>query len=304
MLCDVKFYMTMLPDAVTLERHRAAIRARLHAAGTVRPGPGTISWTLNREVLVVAGWGRAILLQLAHPLVAAGVDDHSRFRAGLMTRIGRLRSTVNAMRSLTFGGDEEAIAVAARINTIHDRVFGSLRAAAGSFPTGTPYSAHDADLLRWVHATLVDSIPRVYEALIGPLTPEERDRYCAEAAVMEPLLDIPAGELPRTTAALDAYMHEMFASGRIAVTGRSRALARAVLFPPGWRLLWPMFRPAQLITIGLLPAAIRDAYGFTWTALRVSAALMPAVVRQWPAARRQSRARRGASESRESFTAA
>jgi uncharacterized protein (DUF2236 family) len=77
-----------------------------------------------------------------------------------------------------------------------------------------------------------------------------------------------------------------------------------------------MFRPAQLITIGLLPAAIRDAYGFTWTpkdaralvrwttALRVSAALMPAVVRQWPAARRQSRARRGASESRESFTAA
>jgi uncharacterized protein (DUF2236 family) len=315
-LCDVKFYMAMRDDSTALDRHRTAVRARLRAAGVSRSGPGTISWTINREVLVVAGWGRAILLQLAHPLVAAGVDEHSRFRAGLATRFGRLRSTVAAMRSLTFGDDEEAIAVAARINTIHDRVFGQLRAAAGPFPIETPYSAHDADLLRWVHATLVDSIPRAYEQLVGPLTPEERDRYCAEAAVMEPLLDIPTGQLPRTAAALDAYIRDSLASGTIAVTDSSRALARAVLFPPGWRLLWPVFRPAQLITLGLLPSGIREAYGFAWTrkdaralarwttALRVLGRLTPAVVRQWPSARKRSGAKPYASESRETFTAA
>lgn len=303
-------------DGDVFEQHQEAVRARLRAATMGRSGPGSISWTINREILVVAGWGRAILLQLAHPLVAAGVDEHSRFRAGLATRFARLRSTVNAMRSLTFGDDEEAIAVAARINTVHDRVFGSLRAAAGSFPSGTPYSAHDADLLRWVHATLVDSIPRAYEHLVGPLTPEQRDRYCAEAAVMEPLLDIPAGELPRTTTELDAYVRDMFTSGRIAVTARSRALARAVLFPPGWRLLWPVFRPAQLITIGLLPSAVRQAYGFTWTrkdaralarwtrALRVFGRLMPAVVRQWPSARRRSDTKLCSSDAPDTVTAA
>ncbi len=299
-----------------LDRHIAQTRARLSAAGMTRPGPGSISWTINREIVVVAGWGRAILLQLAHPLVAAGVNDHSRFRAGPTARLARLRSTVAAMSSLTFGDDDEAIATASRINVIHDRVFGRIGGPAGVFPTGTPYSAHDADLLRWVHATLVDSIPLAYQQLVGPLTTEERDRYCAEAAVMEPLLDTPAGTLPRTTTGLDAYMRDAFGSGRIAVTDRGRALARAVLFPPGWPCVWPAFRPVQLITIGLLPEAVRREYGFTWTrndaraldrwttALRVAGRLTPPVLRQWPSARGRSGAGICPSTSRDTLTAA
>ncbi len=230
----------------------------------MRSGPGSVSWTINREIIVIAGWGRAILLQLAHPLVAAGIDAHSSFRGSLVSSLHRLWSTIGAMLSLTFGADEEAIAVAARINVIHDRVSGRLAAPAGVFPAGERYSAHQAELLRWVHATLMDSIPLTYELLVGPLSPEERERYCVEAAVMEPLLDIPPGLLPRKTTELEAYMRDILGSGKIAITPRSRALARAVLFPPRWRLLWPAFRPAQLITIGLLPAAVRDAYGFEW----------------------------------------
>src|SRR5690606_12986379 len=99
--------------------------------------------------------------------------------------------------------------------------------------------------LRWVHATLLDSLPATYELLVGPLTAEDRERYYAEAAIMEPLLDIPEGLLPRNTAQLEAYMRQMLASGVIVVTDRSRALARAVLFPPNWRLLWPFSRPVQ-----------------------------------------------------------
>ena len=279
------------------EQHREAVRGRLRAAGLTRSGPGSISWTINREIVVVAGWGRAILLQLAHPLVAAGVGDHSGFRGGLRPGMSRLRSTIGAMLALTFGDDEEAIAVAAHVNAVHDRVFGQLRDAAGAFPAGEPYSAHQADLLRWVHGTLIESIPLTYELLVGPLTADERNRYCAEAAVIEPLFDIPAGTLPRTTVALDAFMRDSLRSRRIAVTPATRALARAALFPPHWRLLWPALRPAQLITIGLLPAAVRDAYGFSWTerdaraltrwtsALRITRRLLPPSVREWPAAR-------------------
>lgn len=257
-----------------------------------------MSRQVNREIVAVAGWGRAILLQFAHPLVAAGVADHSAFGASLPAALRRLRSTVGAMLSLTFGDAEEAIAAAAGINVIHDRVHGRLGAAAGTFAAGTPYSAHDPELLRWVHATLLESIPMTYDLLVGPLAPAERDRYCEEAAVMEPLLDIPAGSLPRSAAQLATYMRDMHASGAIAVTETSRTLARAVLFPPQWYLLWPALRPVQLITIGLLPPAIRAAYGFRWhaqdarafirwaTAIRRVHDVLPPIVRHWPMARR------------------
>lgn len=270
------------------ERHQLAVRDRLRRSGTARPGHGSISWTINREIAVLGGWGRAILLQLAHPLIAAAIDDHTNFRGSLSSSVTRLVSTVRAMLAITFGSDEDAIRAGAGINVIHDRVYGTAE--------GERYSAHDPELLRWVHATLLDSIPKTYDLLAGTLTPDDRDRYCREAAVMEPLLDIPPGLLPRTAAELDAYMHEMLA-GRLVVTDRSRALARAALFPPGWRLLWPALRPVQLITIGLLPPAIREAYGFTWTArdaralarwsggIRITLRVLPAFAKHWPASR-------------------
>jgi uncharacterized protein (DUF2236 family) len=282
-----------------LERHRTAVRARLLSAGAVRSDPSTVTWKVNREIIVIAGWGRAILLQLAHPLVASGVADHSSFQGSLITGFARLSSTVGAMLSLTFGTEEEAIGAAAAINHIHDRVSGQLDEPAGAFDSGEPYSAHDPELSRWVHATLLDSLPLVYERLVGRLTSDERDRYCAEATIIEPLLDIPEGLLPRNSAQLDAYVREMLESPRIAVGATSRALARAILFPRGWWLLWPAFRALQLITIGLLPPAIREGYGFGWTArdaralARWTAALRrlhhmaPRFAREWPAARRR-----------------
>jgi uncharacterized protein (DUF2236 family) len=289
--------MRSAPEA--LERHRAAVRARLLSAAAVRPGPGGVGWTVNREIIVIAGWGRAILLQLAHPLIGAGVAEHSSFRGRRIDGFRRLASTVGAMLSLTFGTDEEAIGAAAVINSIHDRVSGQLGEPAGGLNAGEPYSAHDPELLRWVHATLLDSNLLTYERLVGPLTAEERDRYCAEAAIMEPLLDIPEGLLPRDSAQLEAYMRDMLDSRRIDVSATSRTLARAILFPPGWRLMWPAFRPLQVITLGLLPPAIREGYGFAWTArdaraftrwttaLRFLRHAAPPFVREWPAARQR-----------------
>ena len=277
--------MTCRPDS--FERHRASVRARLLQSSHVRPGPESITWKINREMIVVAGWGRAILLQLAHPAIAAGVHDHSSFRGSLLSSVKRLHSTIGAMLSLAFGDAEEMIGAAAGINAIHDRV------------RGDGYSAHDPELQRWVHATLLESIPLTYELLVGPLTARDRDRYCSEAAIMEPLLGMPAGWLPRDSMELDAYMRGMLADGSIAVTDTSRALARKVLFPSRWYVAWPAFRAVQLVTIGSLPPAIRSGYGFEWGAreirafarctawLRMSLRLLPALAREWPMARRR-----------------
>ena len=276
----------MIVGTDSFERHRAAVRARLLRSDHVQAGPGSISWKINRERVVVAAWGRAILLQLAHPSVAAGVHGHSTFRGSLRSSYRRFHSTVGAMLSLTFGDTEQVIAAAAGINAIHDRV------------RGETYSAHDPHLQRWVHATLLDSIPLTYERLVGPLTLPDRDQYFSQAAIMEPLLGMPDGWLPRDSVQLDTFMHEMLAGGSLVVTDTSRALARAVLYPPRWYLAWPVFRPIQLLTIGSLPQSIRQAYGFSWrprdqralarwTAfLRTLLRFLPALAREWPVARR------------------
>src|SRR5882762_478741 len=134
---------------------------------------GTIAWKLQREIILLLAWGPAILLQLAHPLVAQGIADHSAFRTQRHGRARRLFGTVHAMLQLSFGTEPQARAVLARINGIHDRVNGHLSGAAGTFPAGTPYTAHDPALLAWVHATLLDMNLRVYERYVGRLSAEE-----------------------------------------------------------------------------------------------------------------------------------
>jgi uncharacterized protein (DUF2236 family) len=262
------------------------------------PSPAPMTWRLHREVVLLAGWGRAILLQLAHPLVAQGVADHSGFATDRRGHIKRLRGTLRAMLALTFGDAEDVEATAAGINRIHDRVHGRLAGPAGAFAAGTAYSAHDPALLAWVHATLLDSFLLTYERFVAPLTSSERDRYCREAGEGGPLLGIPPELLPRSAAELTSYMERMATSGEIVVTDTARRLAREVLEP---HAAWPvrcLVGLGRLPAVGLLPAAIRDAYGFAWTAgqerrlailsaaVRRTLPLAAPLVRYWPAARR------------------
>jgi uncharacterized protein (DUF2236 family) len=275
---------SMIGHTDAYERHRAAVRARLLDAGLERAGPESISWKVNRQIIVIAGWGRAILLQLAHPAIAAGVHHHTSFRGSLRSSLRRMHSTVRAMLSMTFGDAERMISAAAGVNAIHDRVH------------GRGYSAHEPALQRWVHATLVESTLQSYERLVAPLSADERDRYCAEAAIMEPLLGMPRGLLPRSWRDLTVYVRDTMAGDTIAVTETSRALARTVLSPPRWYVAWPAFRAVQLITIGSLPPSIRDAYGFEWrarderalarwtTLIRTSLRLLPRAATEWPQA--------------------
>jgi len=262
-------------------------------------GDPPISWRINAERIVLLGWGRAILLQLAHPLIAAGVDEHSGFRSTTWAAISRLYHTIHAMLALTFGSDDDRERTLDGIRQIHRRVHGHLKMATRPFPSGTPYSAEDPDLVLWVHATLLESVPLAYERFVGPLTIAERDAYCAEAAPIALALQARSESVPRTWADARAYLDRMYASGDLEVTDQARSLANAVLSPPAaaaW-VAGPGTWINRIVTLGLLPPQIRRQYRFTWTrgnvrtfnalvpTLRTMRYVLPRAITVWPEAR-------------------
>src|SRR4030095_2374626 len=148
------------------------------------------------------------------------------------------------------------------------------------------YSAHDPELLRWVHATLVESFLLAYELFVEPLSRAEKERYCAETAGIEPWLGIPTGFLPRTIEELERYMDGMLAGPDLEVIDAARRLA-GELFVPVPRVTWPLLALARLSAVGLLPSRLRGEYGFAWparndTALRVFAGATRALRRVVP----------------------
>jgi uncharacterized protein (DUF2236 family) len=252
---------------------------------------------INREAVVILGWGRAVLLQLAHPLVAAAIADYSKFHRESGGFVGRARRTIGAMLALTFGPPDDVKAAIGRINAIHDQVHGTLAEPVGIFQAGTPYSARDPRLLLWVHATLLESIVSTYELLVGPLTPAEKDAYIVEAAWVAHELGVDPADVPRDYAEIQAYLRQMHASGAIAVGATAATLSGSLLSPPLGPAAAPLFRLTRLVTIGLLPQEIRAAYGFAWDAGRARAferavsmirgmrRCLPVRLREWPASR-------------------
>src|SRR6187551_197077 len=249
---------------------------------------------LNGERLVVLGWTRAILLQFAHPLIAAGVYDHSGFRRSPLAAVQRLRHTVRAMLAISFGSEAERARAIGVIQGIHRRVHGQLREGVGPFPAGTNYSAEDPALVLWVHLTLIESIVLVYERLVRPLTEQDRDDYCIASAAVA--LGAPVSDVPRSWRALQDSMERIYGSGVIAIGSDARPLAQAVLRPRGAALAGPVTVLNEALTVGLLPSAIRDAYGFRWTrwrarlsgwtmaALRTFRRCLPGRLARWKAA--------------------
>ena len=258
----------------------------------------SVARRINAERVVLFGWSRAILLQLSHPLIAAGVAEHSSFRGGPFTAAARLHHTVRAMLSLTFGTAATREETLERIRGIHRRVRGRLAESAGPFPAGTPYFADDPDLLLWVHATLLDSIPLVYEHLVRPLSAAERDSYCDEAAETAIALGARPAEVPRTWADLRTYVDSTYQSGCLVVSGQAREVATAVLAPRMAWLIAPAAAANRLVTVGLLPDPLRRQFGFSWsdrrerqlrTVLRVirgGRRMIPGAIGLWPEARR------------------
>jgi uncharacterized protein (DUF2236 family) len=233
--------------------------------------PDSMMWQVDREMVLLAAGGRALLMQLAHPKVAAGVAQHSHFKEN---PLGRLHRTMSTMWSITFDETLEAQAALERIKNVHRKVKGPI-SAGEPLAAGTPYDALDVQLLLWVHATLIDSGMAGYDVLVKPLSPNEKSRYYDDSKKLARLFEIPEKLVPSSLDDFNSYMQRMLTGGELVVGPTARGLAEEILYPRPWILkpAGPLFR---LLTAGSLPEQLRAGYGLGWNERREKRFLLAA----------------------------
>lgn len=233
-----------------------------HDAGLF--GPGSVTWKLAREPFLLIGGGRALLMQVANPLVAQGVVDHSDYEHD---PFGRLVRTVRWLVAVTFGTNAEAREASAQLRTVHRRVRGELElrnAVPPEMPAGMGYSAFDPALSRWVMATIIESMLVTYRATVGAVPHEEEDRFVREWHAVASLAGVRTAHAWNTAAELEHYVAAEVR--RLHPVPASREAARVVLHPPlPTRAMRPATAWLAFLTTGLLPPRLRSAYGLRWT---------------------------------------
>jgi uncharacterized protein (DUF2236 family) len=242
-------------------------------------GPRSVSWQVHREVTVLFGGARAMLMQAAHPLVIAGANQTGMYERNPWKRLQR---TLVLQYALTFGTREEAHAAADRINDVHERINGV------DPVTGRPYDATDPALLLWVHACLIESALLFERLTVGRLDDRGRQRFHEEQMLAAELVRLPRDVIPPTVRELEEYVATTVRSEELLVTDAARSVAGLFLDPPHdaqWR---PVLRMVARLAFGTLPAEVRAGYRLPqragerairrgiFAAMRVGRPLLPA----------------------------
>ena len=245
--------------AADLERLLAVVRERAAGVEVGLFGPDSVTWRIDREAITFLGAGRALLLQLAHPWVAAGVAQHSRSFAD---PIGRFHRTFQVVFSMVFGTTEQALVMARRLHRRHESITGVLPRTVGPFPAGSAYWANEVGALRWVHATLMETALMVHELAFPPLSPADRARYIEESKLFARLFGIPPSAMPADWDEFAIYCRTMHDSPLLTVDDQARALAREIFSRP----IGPVSIPRwyRHVTAHLLPPRLRAAFGFAY----------------------------------------
>ena len=254
--------------------------------------PDSIARRINRESFLLLGGTAALLMQVAHPLVAAGVDQHSDFRRSPLRRLVR---TVNTTLAIVFGERATAVEGLKRIGRSHAPV-------RGQAADGRAYRARDPQLMLWVQATLVLTSVRWYEAVMGPLTSSERDAYWSEGKFFAGELGVPSELFPATYADLERYEEAMLRTA-VVPDPTATAVAREVIRPYRW-LPDIGYWPTDALSAALVPAPLRNAFGLRFgvpqrlfyraviVAVRALRSLLPERLTVVPQARRYEEAQR------------
>lgn len=220
-------------------------------------GPGSANWKINRESALFLAAGRAALLQLAHPWIAAAIAQHSRT---LDDPIRRFRHTFRVMFTMSFGSLDQAFEAARRLHRLHESIRGTVSETAGRFKRGSNYQANEVDSLVWVFAALIDSSLLAYELVLPALSPTERDKYYAESRKSAALFGIPADRMPQNLAAFQQYMQSALHSDMLGVSAATRELAHRLQSGAGLWIHPPFWYRA--LTTQLLPLRFRQEFGF------------------------------------------
>jgi uncharacterized protein (DUF2236 family) len=230
-------------------------------------GPHSVTWPVVGDAAAFVGGVRALLIQAAHPEVAAGVSDHSRYQQDPLGRLSRTSAYVTAT---SFGAVPEVEAAVAMVRRAHHSV-------RGQSHRGRPYSAGAPGLASWVHNALTDSFLQAY-LTYGPhkLTSAEADRFVAEQTAIGALLS--ADPMPATAAQLSGWIAD-----HPDVTN-SPGLVDAVGFIRNPPLPWHMKLPYKLLfmaAVATLPARIRHILGVRKTPGAVSLGKLTVAALRW-----------------------
>ena len=222
-------------------------------------GPGSVTWRISRERVVPLGGLSALLLQLAHPLVAAGVAEHSSFQDDPTKR---LMLTLEMLLATTFGDVRQAGEMTRRIAHIHRVVNGSLPQDVGEWHRGSRYSATSPELCLWVHATIIETTLNSYSTFVRPLEMNERAEYYRESERFGQLYGVGKDIRPVSYQDFQDYYTRMLS--RLTAGDQARSVARKILRA---RLRGIPIPPlGYLLAAGLLPAPLRAQYGLRWSA--------------------------------------
>lgn len=247
----------MIVTQSQIERRLDQIAARVKDPRHGLFGPGSMTWRISRESVVFLGAGRAALLQLAHPYVAHGIEQHSATRAD---PVGRFNRTFLHVYGMIFGDLESALGAARRVRKVHDRIHGAIDEDVGRYARGQRYTAHDEAALLWVFATLTETSVMAYELGIGPLSPAEKEGYYQEIKLFAGLFGISEAAMPPDWPSFKRYCEEMVSGDALGVGQPARETARFLLTPPRGAL-GPFMRSYAALTTGLLPPRLREGFG-------------------------------------------
>ncbi|CAM3041162.1 oxygenase MpaB family protein [Skermania piniformis] len=244
------------------------MEALAHLDRPVAPlGPDSMLWQIAGKRTALLGAGAALLLQVAHPVVGAGVHDHSDFARRPWDRLER---TLDSLYTQIFGG-QRAIDESARLRTLH-------RTITGTDEQGRRYHALQAEAYFWVHATLYLMLVEVERNFGRPLTREQQVVAYAEWRQLGALLGIPDRVMPTDLDSFHRYADDMIANTLTANSSTRQVTAvlalRGVpaptpLLTPAWALGRPAGRRVlTLSTAGLLPANLRERLDLDWSPRR------------------------------------
>ncbi|MGN6168911.1 MAG: oxygenase MpaB family protein [Solirubrobacteraceae bacterium] len=226
-------------------------------------GPQSVTWQFTSDVRLLLAPLYALLLQVAHPTVAAGVWDHSDFERRPWDR---LMHTFDFLLVLQYGGPE-AVAAGRRVRELHEGIEG-VRA------DGQHYRALDRGAYAWVHSTLIETYVRAHQHFGRPMTREQSERFYQEFVGLGRLVGVREDDLPSSWSGFRTYFDHM-AAHELGPNETVDHVLAAVRKPasPGLRfvpeLLWrvlrlPPTRLAYLGGVGLMPASLRERLQVGW----------------------------------------
>ena len=220
-------------------------------------GPQSMMWKVNKEITVLFGGARALLMHAAHPLIAAGARQTSFYQRDPWKRLIR---TLSLQNSVTFGTKEEADESAHRINKLHEVIKGEDEI------TGGYYDALDHEQLLWVHACLQISSIYFYEKTVKKLTKKEKNQYHEENSIAAEMVLVNPKIMPKTHEDLKNWVIEKSKEkDYLLLTDVAIDVADIIRGGPVPRHIKPIWPFISFTAFNTLPPEFKNIYGINET---------------------------------------